>query len=109
MLQQNVWQAFCAPATELAQNKQLRSKPFFVQKTNEHTLGQPPSSTPVTMEAKLSSNKIMSAACFDTSLPDIPMATPMSARLSAGESFTPSPVTATIAPYVTRDERLNPS
>nr|CAD7408667.1 unnamed protein product [Timema poppensis] len=35
-----------------------------------------PSSTPVTIEAKLSSNKIMSAACFDTSEPDIPIATP---------------------------------
>lgn len=50
-----------------------------------------PSSTPVTMEAKLSSNKIMSAACLDTSDPAIPMATPMSAFFNAGESFTPSP------------------
>jgi hypothetical protein len=29
------------------------------------------------MEAKLSSNKIMSAACLLTSLPAIPMATPV--------------------------------
>lgn len=57
-----------------------------------------PSSTPVTMEAKLSSRRIMSAACLDTSEPEIPMATPMSAFFSAGESFTPSPVTATMAP-----------
>ena len=35
-----------------------------------------PSSTPVTMEAKLSSIRIMSAACFETSEPVIPMATP---------------------------------
>ena len=35
-----------------------------------------PSSTPVTMDAKLSSNKIISAACFETSEPAIPMATP---------------------------------
>ena len=35
-----------------------------------------PSSTPVTIDAKLSSNKIMSAACLDTSEPAIPMATP---------------------------------
>ena len=51
-----------------------------------------PSSTPVTIEAKLSSSKIMSAACLDTSEPAIPMATPISAFLRAGESFTPSPV-----------------
>ena len=35
-----------------------------------------PSSTPVTMEAKLSSSRIMSAACLDTSEPAIPIATP---------------------------------
>lgn len=50
-----------------------------------------PSSTPVTIEAKLSSNKIMSAACLDTSEPAIPIATPISAFFKAGESFTPSP------------------
>ncbi|CAD6226720.1 GSCOCG00005880001-RA-CDS [Cotesia congregata] len=50
-----------------------------------------PSSTPVTIEAKLSSSRIMSAACFDTSEPEIPIATPMSAFFKAGESFTPSP------------------
>ena len=58
-----------------------------------------PSSTPVTMEAKLSSSRIMSAACLDTSEPAMPMAMPMSAFFSAGESFTPSPVTATMAPW----------
>lgn len=52
-----------------------------------------PSSTPVTIEAKLSSSRIMSAACFDTSEPAIPIATPMSAFFNAGESFTPSPGT----------------
>ena len=35
-----------------------------------------PSSTPVTIEAKLSSSSIISAACFDTSEPVIPIATP---------------------------------
>lgn len=45
-----------------------------------------PSSIPLTMEEKLSSNKTMSAASFDTSLPEIPIAIPMSAFLSAGES-----------------------
>ena len=58
-----------------------------------------PSSTPVTMEAKLSSSRIMSAACLETSEPAMPMATPMSAFFRAGESFTPSPVTATMAPW----------
>mmetsp|Transcript_39307 Transcript_39307/g.99062 ORF Transcript_39307/g.99062 Transcript_39307/m.99062 type:complete len:280 (-) Transcript_39307:1742-2581(-) len=54
-----------------------------------------PSSTPRTMDAKLSSSRIMSAASLDTSDPVMPMAMPMSAFFSAGESFTPSPVTAT--------------
>merc|ERR1719331_3243941 len=57
-----------------------------------------PSSTPVTIEAKLSSSRIMSAACLETSDPAIPIATPMSAFFRAGESLTPSPVTATILP-----------
>mmetsp|Transcript_21739 Transcript_21739/g.73882 ORF Transcript_21739/g.73882 Transcript_21739/m.73882 type:complete len:215 (+) Transcript_21739:1245-1889(+) len=57
-----------------------------------------PSSTPFTMEAKLSSMRIMSAASLDTSLPAMPIATPMLPFFSAGASFTPSPVTATISP-----------
>ncbi|KAK7806038.1 hypothetical protein U0070_004746 [Myodes glareolus] len=61
-------------------------------------LASSPSSTPVTMEAKLSSRRIMSAACLETSEPVMPMAMPISAFFSAGESFTPSPVTATMAP-----------
>merc|ERR1711894_720506 len=36
------------------------------------------------MEAKLSSSRIMSAACLDTSEPAIPMATPISAFESGG-------------------------
>ena len=40
----------------------------------------------------------MSAASFDTSVPVMPIAMPMSAVFSAGASFTPSPVIATIAP-----------
>ena len=57
-----------------------------------------PSSTAATMVAKLSSASTMSAACFETSVPVMPIATPMSAVLSAGASLTPSPVIATIAP-----------
>ena len=57
-----------------------------------------PSSTAATMEAKLSSASTMSAACFETSVPVIPIATPMSAILRAGASLTPSPVIATTAP-----------
>ena len=44
----------------------------------------------------------MSAASLATSVPVTPMATPMSAFLRAGESFTPSPVTATISPICWR-------
>mmetsp|Transcript_8451 Transcript_8451/g.11960 ORF Transcript_8451/g.11960 Transcript_8451/m.11960 type:complete len:225 (-) Transcript_8451:668-1342(-) len=54
-----------------------------------------PSSTPSTIEAKLSLSRIMSAAFLATSVPTTPIATPISACDSAGESFTPSPVTAT--------------
>ena len=39
-----------------------------------------------------------SDASLATSVPIFPIATPMSARLSAGASFTPSPVTATTSP-----------
>lgn len=57
-----------------------------------------PSSTPVTMEAKLSSSRTMSAAFLAASEPAIPIAIPISAFFRAGESLTPSPVTATTAP-----------
>ena len=50
------------------------------------------------MDAKLSSVSVMVAASLATSVPEIPMAIPMSARLSAGASFTPSPVMATTSP-----------
>ena len=46
----------------------------------------------------MSSASTMSAASFDTSVPVMPIATPMSAVFSAGASFTPSPVMATMAP-----------
>mmetsp|Transcript_39123 Transcript_39123/g.44778 ORF Transcript_39123/g.44778 Transcript_39123/m.44778 type:complete len:210 (-) Transcript_39123:1258-1887(-) len=51
-----------------------------------------------TIDEKLSSSRIMSAACFATSVPVIPIANPTSAFLSAGASFVPSPVTATVSP-----------
>ena len=54
-----------------------------------------PSSTAATIEAKLSSVSVIAAASFVTSVPVIPMATPMSAFFSAGASLTPSPVIAT--------------
>ena len=54
-----------------------------------------PSSTAATMEAKLSSVRVIAAASRLTSVPVSPMATPMSARLRAGASLTPSPVIAT--------------
>ena len=40
----------------------------------------------------------MSAASFETSVPVMPIATPISAFFRAGASFTPSPVIATICP-----------
>ena len=48
--------------------------------------------------AKESSSKIISAASLATSDPVIPMEIPISAYLMAGESLTPSPVTATTYP-----------
>ena len=52
----------------------------------------------MTMVAKLSSLRTMSAASLATSVPLMPMATPMSACLRAGASLTPSPVMATTSP-----------
>jgi hypothetical protein len=57
-----------------------------------------PSSMARSMEAKLSSASTISAASLVASVPLMPMATPTSARLSAGASFTPSPVIATTSP-----------
>ena len=50
------------------------------------------------MVAKLSSASTIAAASRETSVPLRPMAMPMSAALSAGASFTPSPVIATTCP-----------
>jgi len=57
-----------------------------------------PLDTAFMMVAKLSSANIMDAASLDTSVPVIPMATPISAFLRAGASLTPSPVIATMCP-----------
>ena len=57
-----------------------------------------PSRTAAAIEAKLSSASTNSAASLAASLPFRPMAIPASARLSAGASFTPSPVIATVRP-----------
>ncbi len=51
-----------------------------------------------TIEAKLSSNSTIAEASLATSVPAIPMENPTSAVLSAGASFVPSPVTATVSP-----------
>ena len=48
------------------------------------------------MDAKLSSRRIMSLACFATSVPLIPIDIPTSALFRASASFTPSPVMATL-------------
>ena len=52
----------------------------------------------LTIVAKLSSVRIILAASLETSLPVIPIATPISLCFKAGASLTPSPVIATIAP-----------
>mmetsp|Transcript_108104 Transcript_108104/g.348966 ORF Transcript_108104/g.348966 Transcript_108104/m.348966 type:complete len:217 (+) Transcript_108104:733-1383(+) len=57
-----------------------------------------PFSTAATMEQKLSSVKTMSDAPLATSVPWMPIATPMSAWFSAGASLTPSPVMAVTYP-----------
>ena len=49
----------------------------------------------MTIEEKSSFKRIMSAAFYATSEPE-PIATPIFAFLIAGESLTPSPVTATM-------------
>jgi hypothetical protein len=54
------------------------------------------------IEAKLSSVSTMSAVCFVTSVPVMPIAMPMSARFRAGASFTPSPVMPTTCPFFFR-------
>lgn len=61
-----------------------------------------PSSMAATMVAKLSSRSTRSATSRLTSEPLWPMATPTSARLRAGASFTPSPVMATTSPAFCR-------
>ena len=55
-----------------------------------------PSSTALTIVAKLSSARIISEASLATSVPEIPIAIPIDAYLSAGASLTPSPVIAAI-------------
>ena len=57
-----------------------------------------PCSTAATIVAKSSSSSTRSAASRATSVPERPIAMPMSASCSAGPSFTPSPVIATTWP-----------
>ena len=57
-----------------------------------------PSSTALTIIEKLSFNNTKSAVSLATSVPE-PKATPISAFLRAGASFTPSPVIATTSPF----------
>ncbi len=58
-----------------------------------------PSLMASTMVAKLSSLSVRSATDRETSVPFLPMATPMCASLSAGASLTPSPVMVTMSPF----------
>mmetsp|Transcript_41832 Transcript_41832/g.106544 ORF Transcript_41832/g.106544 Transcript_41832/m.106544 type:complete len:206 (-) Transcript_41832:63-680(-) len=65
-----------------------------------------PSAMASTMVAKQSSSKITSLAPLATSVPAMPMATPMLARLSAPASLVPSPVIATTCPWRCRDSTM---
>jgi len=51
------------------------------------------------MVAKLSSVRTISEAPFATSVPVMPMATPISADFNDGASLTPSPVIETMLPF----------
>ena len=66
-----------------------------------------PSATAATIVAKSSSVSTIADASRAASVPAAPIATPTSARRSAGASFTPSPVTATTSPALLQrlDER----
>ena len=55
-----------------------------------------PSFIALTMVAKLSSVRIISLASLLTSVPVMPIASPISALFKEGASFMPSPVIATI-------------
>mmetsp|Transcript_6521 Transcript_6521/g.7340 ORF Transcript_6521/g.7340 Transcript_6521/m.7340 type:complete len:207 (-) Transcript_6521:1826-2446(-) len=57
-----------------------------------------PQRTAATIELKLSSSKMISAASRAISVPAIPIANPTSAFFKAGASLVPSPVTATTFP-----------
>ena len=57
-----------------------------------------PYSMPMIMLLKSSFRRTIEAASLATSVPVIPIAMPKSAFLIAGESLTPSPVTATTSP-----------
>ena len=59
-----------------------------------------PFATALMIVAKLSSVSIISAASLETSVPDFPMAMPISAFFNAGASLTPSPVIAVICPFL---------
>ena len=53
--------------------------------------------TAITILERSSSSRIREAACLAISVPFLPIAMPICAALSAGPSFTPSPVIATIS------------
>lgn len=58
-----------------------------------------PQTQALTIDAKLSSRRMISLAILATSVPLTPMAKPTSARFKASASFVPSPVTATMSPH----------
>ena len=61
-----------------------------------------PHAIAVTIDLKLSSSRIIALASLAISVPLRPIEKPTSAAFSAGPSFVPSPVTATVSPRVLR-------
>ena len=61
-----------------------------------------PMALPATIDAKLSSSRTSEAASRATSVPFSPMAIPIWAAFRAGASLMPSPVMATISPFLFR-------
>mmetsp|Transcript_31673 Transcript_31673/g.77667 ORF Transcript_31673/g.77667 Transcript_31673/m.77667 type:complete len:335 (+) Transcript_31673:1239-2243(+) len=109
MLTQSSWITFSgdsvrmdAPTTAMAQAVRLTVS-WNCRNLQMLSYTHRPHLTAMTMDAKLSSITMMSAAFCATCVPVCPMAKPTSARLSAGASLVPSPVTATVCGVVTRE------
>ena len=92
------------PMLNMEATKSNSTSPRLVERRNSMVFNMlsyilRPSATADTIVTKLSSERTMSEASLATSVPVIPIDTPILACLRAGASFTPSPVIATISPF----------